>query len=178
MTDRTPPLDYEAVKDFFYNKLSQDRQGRGRMESAIFHTVQHVYTIGCHRADEVATENARLLDRIRKLEAELADVSARSIRRGGIIDGLHEQLTAEREVSDKLVTALKWFAEQEPVLRGAVGTLLAEVAALRRRRDDGERAQRPGDTGGDESGLEPAVALVTRRDQGHDPDADGEDRNG
>lgn len=72
MTDRTPPLDYEAVKDFFYNKLSQDRQGRGRMESAIFHTVQHVYLLGCHRADEVAAENARLTERIRALEAALS----------------------------------------------------------------------------------------------------------
>lgn len=39
-------LDYEAVKDFYTEKLINDRKGRGRMESAAFHTVEWAYLQG------------------------------------------------------------------------------------------------------------------------------------
>lgn len=40
-------LDYEAVKDYFFAKLECDRHGRGRMESALYHTAQWIFEQGC-----------------------------------------------------------------------------------------------------------------------------------
>jgi len=59
-----PPLDYEAVKEFFYTKLTDDRTGKGRMESAFFHTAQWIFLQGCAR-------HAELTARIAILEAAL-----------------------------------------------------------------------------------------------------------
>jgi hypothetical protein len=59
-----PMLDYEAAKDFFYTKLSMDRTGRGRMESAYYHTAQWIFLQGC-------THHAELTARIALLEAAL-----------------------------------------------------------------------------------------------------------
>lgn len=39
-------LDYDAVKRFFAEKLATDFSGRGRVESAFFHTVQMAYAQG------------------------------------------------------------------------------------------------------------------------------------
>ena len=39
-------LDYDRVKHFFADKLASDFAGRGRFESAFFHTVQMVYEQG------------------------------------------------------------------------------------------------------------------------------------
>ena len=57
--DLPPPLDYEAVKDFFFDKLEKDRKGRGRMESALYHTAQWIFLQGCNRHDELAAEMER-----------------------------------------------------------------------------------------------------------------------
>lgn len=57
-------LNYEEVKDFFYEKLTHDRQGRGRLESAIFHTVVFVYQRGCAREDELLKEIERLEEKL------------------------------------------------------------------------------------------------------------------
>jgi hypothetical protein len=37
------PMDYEAVKSFFYKKLGKDIFGMGRMESAFYHTAQWIF---------------------------------------------------------------------------------------------------------------------------------------
>jgi len=66
-------LDYEAVKDFFYEKLTHDRTGHGRMESALYHTAQWIFLQGCAREDE-------LLARISELEAALAIERANSVK--------------------------------------------------------------------------------------------------
>lgn len=52
----TPALDYERVKDFFYQKLEADRHGRGRMESAFFHTAQWIFQQGIARQAELLAE--------------------------------------------------------------------------------------------------------------------------
>ena len=40
------PLDYEKVKEFFWSKLGSDMEGKGRMESAFYHTAQWIYHQG------------------------------------------------------------------------------------------------------------------------------------
>ena len=40
------PLDYEEVKRFFYDKLTHDLEGKGRMESALYHTAMWIYQKG------------------------------------------------------------------------------------------------------------------------------------
>lgn len=63
--DLPPPLDYEAVKDFFFDKLEKDRKGRGRMESALYHTAQWIFLQGCQC-------HAELLEELKK-EREISD---------------------------------------------------------------------------------------------------------
>lgn len=65
----TPALDYEQVKDVFYTKLERDRHGRGRMESAFFHTAQWIFKQGCQHEDTLCA-------RIVELEAEKAALLA------------------------------------------------------------------------------------------------------
>ena len=106
--DLPPPLDYEAVKDFFFDKLEKDRKGRGRMESALYHTAQWIFLQGCNR-------QAELLEELRK----------------------------EREISDKLVDALKESIDRNDKPRLGVHDralhiveplrqILVEVAATRK----------------------------------------------
>lgn len=89
----TPAIDYESVKEFFFTKLSADLYGRGRMESALYHTAQWIFLRGCH-------EREHLLQRIASLEADnvslrhamnaptcfdagdMADAQAKAYRRG------------------------------------------------------------------------------------------------
>ncbi len=68
--DLPPPLDYEAVKDFFFDKLEKDRKGRGRMESALYHTAQWIFLQGCNRHAELLEE----LKKERELSNKLVDV--------------------------------------------------------------------------------------------------------
>jgi len=75
----TQPLDYEEVKDFFYAKLSDDRYGRGRMESAFFHTASFIFAKACARQAELeeALSAAQVgreaqMARVSELEAALA----------------------------------------------------------------------------------------------------------
>jgi hypothetical protein len=83
MTDQlTPPLDYEAVKEYFYTKLSEDRRGRGRMESAIFHTVQHVFELGCNHNADLVARIAFLTEQIRLKDAKLDHVCAQLAEAG------------------------------------------------------------------------------------------------
>lgn len=77
----TPALDYEAVKDFFFEKLAADRHGRGRMESAQYHTVQWVFLQGCHERDkllariaELESSNAVLLNNAADAHERIADL--------------------------------------------------------------------------------------------------------
>jgi hypothetical protein len=60
--DGTPAIDYEAVKEYFFQKLERDRTGKYRMESALFHTAQWIFMQGC-------AERGLLLARIAELEA-------------------------------------------------------------------------------------------------------------
>ena len=53
---KTPALDYEAAKDVFFRKLEHDRFGRGRMESALFHTAAWIFEQGCHERDKLLAE--------------------------------------------------------------------------------------------------------------------------
>jgi hypothetical protein len=79
-TNDIPAFDYEAAKDFYFDKLQADRTGKGRMESALFHTAQFIFDKGCQR-------QAALLARIVELEARLdhlrwqASVDAAECRR-------------------------------------------------------------------------------------------------
>jgi hypothetical protein len=60
-------LNYEAAKEYFFQKLERDRTGRYRMESALYHTAQWIFLQGCAERD-------RLLARIEELENEVADL--------------------------------------------------------------------------------------------------------
>ena len=52
----TPALDYERAKDRFFEKLAADRHGRGRMESALYHTAQWIFEQGCHERNKLLAE--------------------------------------------------------------------------------------------------------------------------
>lgn len=59
------PLDYEQVKKFFYDKFSQELEGQGRYESAMYHTAVWIYEQGCKDNDlakdaKIAELGARL----------------------------------------------------------------------------------------------------------------------
>lgn len=56
----TPALDYEEVKDFFFHKLESDRFGKGRMESALFHTAQFIFDRGLGEREKLLEEIALL----------------------------------------------------------------------------------------------------------------------
>lgn len=58
----THALDYESVKDYFFAKLERDRHGRGRMESALYHTAQWVFMQGCAGRDELLRSVPSLAD--------------------------------------------------------------------------------------------------------------------
>lgn len=64
VSNAIPAFDYEAAKDFYFDKLQADRTGKGRMESALFHTAQYIFAKGCHR-------QAALLARIAELETRV-----------------------------------------------------------------------------------------------------------
>jgi hypothetical protein len=52
-------LDYEEVKEFFAKKLAEDFKGRGRFESAFYHTVVRAYKQGlADGAQPASTEGA------------------------------------------------------------------------------------------------------------------------
>lgn len=90
-----PALDYEKAKDFFYTKLERDRHGKGRMESAFFHTAQWIFDQGC-------AGQATLLAMIIEMEAAAAkrDAFIRSLldpeRYGWSVS--QEVRTAAREI--------------------------------------------------------------------------------
>lgn len=57
-------VDYERAKDYFWAKLADDRHGKGRMESAFYHTAQWIFMQGCGERD-------KMLARIAELEKEV-----------------------------------------------------------------------------------------------------------
>jgi len=52
-------LDYEEVKEFFANKLAEDFKGRGRFESAFYHTIVFAYRRGLADGAEPAGAQAQ-----------------------------------------------------------------------------------------------------------------------
>lgn len=52
------PFDYEVAKKFFNDKLTNDLEGKGRVESALFHTAVMIYGEGCK--DNDAVKDARI----------------------------------------------------------------------------------------------------------------------
>jgi hypothetical protein len=51
-------LDYEAVKKYYFEKGAADPYGRGRFESAFFHTVRMVYELGIAHATKHVQRSA------------------------------------------------------------------------------------------------------------------------
>lgn len=106
-----PAFDYEAAKDFYFDKLQADRTGKGRMESALFHTAQFIFDKGCQR-------QAALLARIVELERRHVNMHLQC-------RVLEETYDAQCASTDEWVE--KYRAEVE---RKADATLLQRVAEL------------------------------------------------
>lgn len=143
--DLPPPLDYEAVKDFFFDKLEKDRKGRGRMESALYHTAQWIFLQGCNRHVELLEELVKLENFKIYVHQRLDSMGVphsvpesehdkAGCRIGGRLDWVENEMKKEREISDKLVDALNWSVPYVNRIRDTEGLrqILAEVEAERK----------------------------------------------
>jgi hypothetical protein len=57
-------LDYNEVKRFYAEKLAQEITGRGRIESAFFHTLKMVYLEGVKDGEQAARHTDEVRDKI------------------------------------------------------------------------------------------------------------------
>lgn len=53
-------FDYDEAKRFFVNKLATDLEGKGRMESALYHTAKMIYEAGARDTD--AAKDAQIAE--------------------------------------------------------------------------------------------------------------------
>lgn len=112
-------VDYERAKDYFWAKLADDRHGKGRMESAFYHTAQWIFMQGCGERD-------RLLDRIFGLECN-AQILRDALRAHG------EESARLIEQRDELLEALKAAEELHVVgLFGAKTGQIQQVNDMRK----------------------------------------------
>lgn len=61
------PLDYEQAKKFFNDKLTNDLEGKGRVESALYHTAMWIYEQGYK--DNDSAKDARIAELVGAIEA-------------------------------------------------------------------------------------------------------------
>jgi len=87
------PFDYEAAKKFFNDKLTNDLEGKGRVESALFHTATMIYGEGCK--DNDAVKDARIAELERKLE-RLANPTEQMKREGYL--AMHHSRLHDKDV--------------------------------------------------------------------------------
>lgn len=75
-------MDYEAIKRFYAEKLIEDLQGHGRMESAFFHTCGYVFDKGMaemqDRVDQVYEERNRCVALIASMALALGWAAGRA----------------------------------------------------------------------------------------------------
>lgn len=101
MTNQIPAFDYEEAKDFYFDKLQADRTGKGRMESALFHTAQFIFDKGCHRQEALLQETEKLAHYVRHLQAQIDSLMLEYCP-----DEMAPEQIAEWERNQQSVTAL------------------------------------------------------------------------
>ena len=70
-------LDYDAVKKYYFDKGASDPFGRGRFESAFFHTVRMVYELGLRHGSAKAAADGDCFS-----AGDMADGQAKAFRAG------------------------------------------------------------------------------------------------
>lgn len=64
-------FDYDEAKRFFVNKLATDLEGKGRMESALYHTAKMIYEAGALDADAARDAKIAELERFIQVAHEV-----------------------------------------------------------------------------------------------------------
>lgn len=65
-------FDYDEAKRFFVNKLATDLEGKGRMESALYHTAKMIYEAGARDSD--AALRREIDDVVGRRDAKIAEL--------------------------------------------------------------------------------------------------------
>ena len=107
-TDGVAALDYEMAKDVFHEKLTNDLHGRGRMESAFYHTAQWIFLQGCAERDALLARIAELEDEVDNLpcDAHCAALSERGMMRAEIEAELKRWISIADRLPDDNKTVL------------------------------------------------------------------------